>query len=122
MKTRHKYLILIGIFIISSNVLAQEKEAQTTATDITITKISDLKNDTTTHIQGEVIKILDEDTFRIKDDSDAIKVYTGWKNTNLVKEGQKVRVKGKLDPGLIKEFYASEISIENGKVIKLESD
>jgi uncharacterized protein YdeI (BOF family) len=70
---------------------------------------------------GEVVKILDEDTFRLEDSSGKIKVYTGWKNTNVVKMGEKLTVRGKLDPGVIKEFYATEIVRENGEVIKLIS-
>jgi uncharacterized protein YdeI (BOF family) len=87
-----------------------------------INKISELEKYTVTHIKGEVKKILDEDTFRLEDSSGKIKVYTGWKNTNTVKVGETVTVKGKLDPGLIKEFYASEIIRENGEIVSLQSD
>ena len=69
-----------------------------------------------------MIKILDEDEFRLQDSSGRIKVYTGWKNTNLVKSGEKITVRGKLDPGIVKEFYATEIIKEDGEMIKFESD
>ena len=85
----------------------------------TITPISDLVRYTDSYIRGEVVRILDEDEFRLRDDSGRIKVYTGWRNTNVVKQGEIVTVKGALDPGIFKEFYAREIIRENGDVIRL---
>lgn len=91
-------------------------------TEFEITKISTLERYTTTHIKGEVVRILDEDEFRLKDESGKIKVYVGWKNPGVVRKGDKITVKGMLDPGIIfDEFYASEIILENGDVIKLRS-
>lgn len=100
----------------------QHAYSQDNQTDIKITKISELKNYTDSYIKGEVIRILDEDEFRLKDSSGKIKVYTGWRNTNLVKRGAKITVRGTLDPGIIKEFYATEIIMEDGEVIKLKSN
>ena len=83
-------------------------------------KISELEKYKPAQIEGKVIKIMDEDEFRVKDESGKIKVYTGWKNTNTVSLGEKIKIKGYLDPGIIKEFYASEIIRENGEKIILE--
>lgn len=99
------------------NTYSQENQ-----TDIKITKVSELQNYTDSYIKGEVIKTLDEDKFRLEDSSGNIKVYTGWKNTHVVKMGEKITVRGKLDPGIVKEFYATEIIKEDGEVIKLKSD
>ncbi len=87
-----------------------------------VTRIVELTPYADAYIHGVVVKLLDEDEFRLEDASGKIKVYTGWKNTNTVKLGETVTVKGILDPGIIKEFYASEIRKENGEIIRLESD
>ena len=100
-----------------NNAFTQENQS-----DIKITKISELQNYTDSYINGEVIKIFDEDEFRVEDSSGNIKVYTGWKNTNLVRKDEKITVRGKLDPGIVKEFYATEIIKEDGEIIKLKSN
>lgn len=66
-------------------------------------------------------KLLDEDELILADDSKHIKVYAGWKNTNLVKKGERITVRRKLDPDLIKEFNATEIIRENDQLIKLNT-
>jgi uncharacterized protein YdeI (BOF family) len=117
-----KLFTMLAIISIYFNVMVYDAYSQDKPSDIKITRISDLQNYTESYISGEVIKILDEDDFRLEDSSGKIKVYTGWKNTNLVKMGDKITVKGKLDPGIVKEFYATEIILENGEIIKLKSD
>lgn len=121
MNTLNKQLTIISILFLSV-VMVENAYSKNKQSEIEITKISELQNYTNTYIQGEVIKILDEDEFRLEDDSGKIKVYTGWKNTHIVKKGDKITVRGLLDPGIIKEFYASEIIFENGEIIKLVSD
>jgi uncharacterized protein YdeI (BOF family) len=87
-----------------------------------ITNITDLRAYTEATIKGEVVKILDEDEYRIKDESGKIKVYTGWQNNVGLKVGDNVTVKGYLDPGFFREFYASEITLQNGEKIILKRD
>lgn len=87
-----------------------------------ITLIDELKKYENTYIKGKVVKILDEDEFLIEDKSGKIKVYTGWRNTNMVVVGEYITVKGKMDPGLVKEFYATEIIRENGEKVELKGD
>jgi uncharacterized protein YdeI (BOF family) len=65
---------------------------------------------------------LDEDEYRIKDESGKIKVYTGWQNNVGLKVGDNVTVKGYLDRGFFREFYASEITLQNGEIIILKKD
>jgi len=116
-KTIMMAILMSGITVMVLNGFSQEKQ-----TDIKITIISELQNYKDSYIKGEVIKILDEDEFRLQDSSGKIRVYTGWKNTNLVSKGDKVTVRGKRDPGIIVDFYATEIIRENGEVIKLKPD
>ena len=122
MRTIKLQLTAIAGLMLLCNLFFSDAYSKENQPDISITKISDLQNYTIAYIKGEVIKILDEDEFRLEDSSGKIKVYTGWKNTNLVKKGENIIAKGKLDPGIVKEFYASEIIMENGEIIKLASD
>ena len=107
-------LLLVVLAAVAVNGYAHNHTSE-----IKVTNIADLQNYTDTYIKGEVVKILDEDEFRLKDESGKIKVYTGWKNTNIVKKGETVTVRGTLDPGIINEFYAKEIIRENAEHIKL---
>lgn len=122
MKSRNKQKTIITIILTIFSVLINNAYSQENQSNIKILKISELDNYTDSYIRGEVIKILDEDEFRLKDNTGKIKVYTGWKNTNIVKKGEKITVRGKLDPGIFKEFYATEIIKKNGERLKLKSD
>ncbi len=122
MKTKMKKTIMMAILMSGITVMVLNGFSQEKQTDIKITIISELQNYKDSYIKGEVIKILDEDEFRLQDSSGKIRVYTGWKNTNLVSKGDKVTVRGKRDPGIIVDFYATEIIRENGEVIKLKPD
>ncbi|QFZ55041.1 cytochrome c maturation protein CcmE [Oceanihabitans sp. IOP_32] len=115
--------LMVLFVVLSTATIAQNAPTKEDDSNIEITKISDLKKYTSSYIQGSVIKITDVDEFRIQDSSKTIKVYTGWRNTNLVKTGQNIIVKGVLDPGFFfDEFYASEIILENGELINLAPD
>ena len=122
MKTTKRQNTIIGIMLILFSVMVNNAYSQESLSKLKIIKISELQNYTDSYIKGEVIKILDEDEFRLEDNSGKIKVYTGWKNTNIVKKGEKITVRGKLDPGIVKEFYATEIIKDDGETIKLKSD
>jgi uncharacterized protein YdeI (BOF family) len=122
MKTKKKLLSIIAILVIVITITGRNAYPQESQSDIKITRISELQNYTDSYIKGEVIKILDEDEFRLQDNSGKIRVYTGWKNTNLVRKGDKITVRGTRDPGIIADFYATEIIRENGEKIKLKSD
>jgi uncharacterized protein YdeI (BOF family) len=111
-----------SMFILAAFLFAGVTIQANNSNDDKAVKITELRNYENSMIKGEVVKIMDEDEFRIQDESGKIKVYTGWKNTHTVSLGEKVKVKGHLDPGLIKEFYATEITRENGEKIILEKD
>jgi hypothetical protein len=108
-------IFLLTIPLINSN--ANENEPRSA-----ISEISSLKNYTEAYIQGEVIRLLDDDEVLLKDNTATIRVYTGWKNPNALSLGEKVIIKGALDPGIIKEFYASKIIRSNGDVVHLNTN
>ena len=89
-----------------------------------ITSIGDLERGMSATIKGEVTRILDEDEFRIQDESGSIKVYIGWKNRVSFPTGEKLTVNGFVDDDLKSyfrpEFYAFEIVRADGTVIKLQ--
>jgi uncharacterized protein YdeI (BOF family) len=90
------------------------------------TPIGDLKRGMSASIQGEVTRILDEDEFRLQDETGSIRVYSGWKNRVFVRTGEKLTVRGFVDNDIESyfrpEFYAFEIVREDGSVIKLHQE
>ncbi len=122
MKAIYKRILVIAIIVFGLFLSVITSYSNNKQDNSKIIQISELVKYTDSYIRGEVIKILDNDEFRLKDSSGRIKVYTGWKNTNLVKKGEIVTVRGILDPGIIKEFYATEIIRNNGEVIKLKKE
>lgn len=89
------------------------------ATASGVTPIGDLARGTTATIHGTVERILDEDEFRISDDSGSIDVYIG-PNIVSVDVGEKVTVRGFVDDDLLKEFYARELVRADGEVVKFD--
>jgi uncharacterized protein YdeI (BOF family) len=88
-----------------------------------MTAIDRLERGMTATIKGEVTRILDEDEFRIADQTGSVRVYIGWKNRVDLQVGETVTVRGVVDDDLVAyfrpELYASEIVREDGTVIKL---
>ena len=88
-----------------------------------ITAIDLLERGMAANIKGEVTRILDEDEFRITDQTGSMRVYIGWKNRVNIPVGETVTVRGVVDDDLVSyfrpEFYAFEIVREDGTVIKL---
>lgn len=91
-----------------------------------ITSIGDLQRGMSATIKGEVTRILDEDEFRLQDETGSIRVYTGWKNRVFIRTGEKLTVSGFVDNDLASyfrpEFYAFEIVREDGSVVKLHQE
>jgi hypothetical protein len=89
-----------------------------------ITAIDLLERGMTATIKGEVTRILDEDEFRIADQTGSVRVYIGWKNRVNIQVGETVTVRGFVDDDLVSyfrpELYAFEIIREDGTVIKLQ--
>ena len=88
-----------------------------------ITNIGDITRGASVTLQGEVSRILDEDEFRLQDNTGSVKIYIGWKNRVMVTVGERVKVVGFVDDDLINAFrpevYANKIIRENGEIIEL---
>ncbi|MDJ0950905.1 MAG: NirD/YgiW/YdeI family stress tolerance protein [Alphaproteobacteria bacterium] len=89
-----------------------------------VTKIEDIQRGASVTLQGEVTRILDEDEFRLQDETGSVRVYIGWRNRVMVDVGERVTVKGFVDDDLINYFrpevYAQEIVRDDGRTIKLD--
>lgn len=88
-----------------------------------ITNIGDITRGASVTLQGEVSRILDEDEFRLQDDTGSVKIYIGWRNRVMVRVGESVKVMGFVDDDLVDAFrpevYAQQIIRENGETINL---
>ena len=89
-----------------------------------VTKIENLERGSNVTLQGEVTRILDEDEFRLQDETGSVRVYIGWRNRVMVDVGEKVTVSGFVDDDLVSYFrpevYAREIVREDGSSIALD--
>ncbi len=111
-------LLLSGVFVLFASLGPAYPE---TSSNDEITLISDLEKYVESTIEGNITRITSEDEFKIEDKSGKIRVYTGWKNISPVSTGEKVKVTGKLDGNLIREFYAIRLVKENGSVIEFNN-
>lgn len=91
-----------------------------------VAAIKDVRPGASVQLQGTVTRILDEDEFRIEDETGSIRVYIGWRNRVPVEVGEEVRVRGVVDDDLVDGFrpevYANEIVRADGTVIQLNSE
>ena len=89
-----------------------------------VTKIENLERGASVTLQGEVVRILDEDEFRLRDDTGSVQIYIGWQNRVMVDVGETVTVSGFVDNDLIDVFrpevYAREIIREDGTTVELQ--
>lgn len=92
--------------------------------DENITNVADVTPGASVTLKGKVTRILDEDEFRLQDETGSIKVYIGWKNQVMVDVGETVTVKGFVDDDLVDTFrpevYARELVREDGTVVTLK--
>jgi uncharacterized protein YdeI (BOF family) len=89
----------------------------------TLTSVDALQRGMPATVQGTVVRITDEDTFRLQDGTGDVSVYIGWQNRVTVKPGDVVTVEGVVDDDLMSfvwpELYAQRITREDGSVIEL---
>lgn len=89
-----------------------------------VTKIGDIQRGASVVLAGEVVRILDEDEFRLRDDTGSVRVYIGWRNRVMVDVGEQVSVTGFVDDDLVNYFrpevYAREIVRGDGSTITLD--
>lgn len=109
------FSIFLSIIFVISIAFAEE-----------VTFIGNLERGMSATIEGEVSRILDEDEFRIQDETGSVRVYIGWKNRVSFPTGEKLTVRGFVDDDLASyfrpEFYAFEIIREDGTVIELNQE
>ncbi len=88
-----------------------------------VTNIGDIERGASVTLQGDVTRILDEDEFRLEDETGSVQVYIGWRNRVMVDVGEKVTVKGVVDDDLVDHFrpevYARQIVRQDGTIIEL---
>jgi len=89
----------------------------------TSTPIAELRAYETVLVEGVVERLLDEDEFRLRDETGSVRVYIGWRNAMPVASGERVSVVGLVDAdgpgGLFREIYASEILLADGRTVRL---
>ncbi|MDJ0621602.1 MAG: NirD/YgiW/YdeI family stress tolerance protein [Desulfocapsaceae bacterium] len=109
------FIFLLVLFIFPHAVHSADHEQ--------ITNIADISRGASVTLQGKVTRILDEDEFRLQDDTGSVKIYIGWRNRVTVRVGESVKVVGFVDDDLVNAFrpevYAQEIIRENGEQIEL---
>ncbi len=85
----------------------------------TITPIAEVQRGTSVTVSGTVDRILDEDEFRLSDDSGRIDVYIG---PSIVPAdvGDRVTLRGIVDDGLSREIYAREMVLPDGSTVTFD--
>jgi uncharacterized protein YdeI (BOF family) len=81
--------VMIRAFLIS--VLALFIVAPVAAEKVT--PIADLEPGMTATVEGKVTRILDEDEFRMEDETGSVRVYIGWKNRVSIPVGETISVR-----------------------------
>ena len=84
-----------------------------------VTAITDVERGAMVTVVGTVDRLLDEDEFRLRDDTGSLRVYVGpnWVPAEL---GETVTVFGFMDDDILRpELYAREITRADGTVVEL---
>ncbi|MHA7887629.1 NirD/YgiW/YdeI family stress tolerance protein [Roseicyclus sp.] len=83
-----------------------------------VTAVEDLRRGMAVTVEGTVERITDEDEFLLADASGRVLVYIG-SNAMPVRDGEKIRVAGRVDDDGPLEIYATEITLETGQTVVL---
>lgn len=83
-----------------------------------VTAVEDLRPGVTVMVEGTVERITDEDEFLLADATGRVLVYIG-PNAMPVRDGERVRVAGRVDDDGPLEIYAGEITLESGQTVGL---
>lgn len=82
--------------------------------------IAEAERGTFVTVEGEVTRILDEDTFRLTDDTGNIRIYIG-PNRLPVRTGDRVTVNGFVDDDFgPREIYADTLTFSDGTVTSFD--
>ncbi len=113
--TRLFSLTLVGLFVLMISQSASHAAA--------VTKIEDIQRGASVVLQGKVTRILDDDSFRLWDQTGSVEVHLGLRNRVMVRVGEEVTVKGFVDdelPGYFRrEVHAQEVVRGDGTRILL---
>ena len=84
-----------------------------------VTPIAEAQRGTMVTVAGTIDRILDQDEFRLTDESGSIAVYVGpnWVPADV---GEAVTVRGFVDDGWIREIYARELIDADGSVVHFD--
>lgn len=82
------------------------------------TAVQDLRRGMPATVDGVVGRITDDDEFLLADDTGSILVYIG-PNPMPVRAGDRIRVAGAVDDDGPLEFYATEVTLPDGRVVPL---
>ena len=89
-----------------------------------VTKIEDIERGASVTLEGEVTRILDEDEFRLQDETGSVRIYIGWRNRVTVAVGETVTVTGFVDDDLVSyfrpEIYAQQVVRQDGTTITFD--
>ena len=82
--------------------------------------ISGLERGRTATIEGTVDRFFDSDDIRLRDESGTVRVYLG-PDILPIESGERLSISGIMDDDLVlNEFYAREITQENGDVLVID--
>ncbi|NSX54772.1 NirD/YgiW/YdeI family stress tolerance protein [Parasulfitobacter algicola] len=90
-----------------------------TAVFADITPIGDLKRNSNVTVSGTIDRLLDEDEFRMSDDTGSVKVYIG-PNIVPANAGDQVTVTGFVDDDLRLEIYARQMQLPSGETVSFD--
>ena len=113
--TRLFSMIFAGLFVLMVSLPVSHAAA--------VTKIEDIQRGASVVLQGKVTRILDDDTFRLWDQTGSVDVHLGLRNRVMVRVGEEVTVKGFVDddlPGYFRrDIHAQEVVRGDGTRILL---
>lgn len=138
MKTEIRLIALLGVAAFTSvgnlsagSCCSAAESAPPTAANLpppakstsAVTPIAEVRRGEAVTVQGEVVRLRDEDEFLLRDDTGRIEIYIGWRNELTVAVGDRITVEGRADddafPGTRPEIYARAIILADGQRLEL---
>ena len=103
----------------SAIVLAMASTFAMPASAETITPIGDIQRGASVTVTGTVDRILDEDEFRLADETGRVRVYIG-PNQVPAQIGDEVTVRGIVDDDITLEIYARQMVLPDGTTVTFD--
>lgn len=82
-----------------------------------VTAVEDLRRGMAVTVEGTVERITDEDEFLLADATGRVLVYIG-PNAMPVRDGERVRVAGRVDDDGPLEIYAASVTLDDGRTVE----